>query len=143
MYRYSIVAERIEGYEPFKVESSSSIVGFLRGIWEDMVTQETFYLVLLDNQLRVLGYKLVGKGGLTSTVVDPAVVARYALMEGTCKSVILAHNHPSGKLSPSQPDRDITRRIKEGLSLFDIGVTDHVILSPEGDYYSFADQGVL
>jgi len=65
------------------------------------------------------------------TVVEPKVVAKYAV-DSLCSGVIIAHNHPSGNLNPSDQDIAITKKIKEGLKLFDISLLDHIILTAEG-----------
>jgi len=57
--------------------------------------------------------------------------------------ILLVHNHPSGKLEASQPDKDITKKIKLAAQLFDVKVLDHIIMAPNGEYFSFADQGLL
>ena len=58
-------------------------------------------------------------------------------------ALILAHNHPSGNLKPSQADRNITRKIKSAAEVLDLKILDHLILNPDGQYYSFADEGIL
>jgi DNA repair protein RadC len=84
----------------------------------------------------------VSQGGLAGTVVDPKVVFAAAL-KARASSLILAHNHPSGNLKPSQADTDLTNKIKQGGELLDIAILDHLILSPEGGYFSFADEGLM
>ena len=64
-----------------------------------------------------------------------------ALKSNAC-CLILSHNHPSGNLTPSRADEELTKKIKEAASYFDIKVIDHIIVSDEG-FYSFADEGVL
>jgi len=58
-------------------------------------------------------------------------------------ALILVHNHPSGTLRPSEADRQLTRKIKAGADFLDIKILDHIIINPKGDYYSFADEGIL
>lgn len=57
--------------------------------------------------------------------------------------MILTHNHPSGTLNPSEADKSITRKIKSAGEFLDIKVLDHIILTPSGKYFSFADEGLL
>lgn len=138
MYKFSIVAEPIEGLV-VKIGKSSDIEKYIRGHFEDICVQESFYVIMLDRQNVVMGHKMIGKGNRTATVVDVALVAKYAI-ESLCSSVVLVHNHPSGAMRPSVPDMNLTSNIKKGLALFDIGLLDHLILAPqEGVYYSFAD----
>jgi DNA repair protein RadC len=74
-------------------------------------------------------------------VADPRVILKRALEEDAV-SLILCHNHPSGSLKPSRADEELTRKIKEAATYFDIKVLDHLIVSEDG-YYSFADEGIL
>jgi DNA repair protein RadC len=62
--------------------------------------------------------------------------------EKNTSAIVLAHNHPSGNLRPSQADINLTKKIKEGGRLLDIDVLDHLIITPEG-YYSFGDEGMM
>ena len=57
--------------------------------------------------------------------------------------MILVHNHPSGTLRPSEADKQLTLKIKAGADFLDIKILDHIIINPKGDYYSFADEGIL
>ena len=89
-----------------------------------------------------MGKYLVSIGGLSGTVVDAKIVFACAL-KARSSAIILAHNHPSANLYPSTPDKNITDKLKKGGELLDIPVLDHLILSPEGGYYSFADEGLI
>ena len=81
-------------------------------------------------------------GGVTGTVADPKLVFAAALKLNAC-NIILCHNHPSGSLKPSQADEALTRKIKEAGRYLDLPVIDHLIISGENNYYSFADEGLL
>ena len=83
----------------------------------------------------------MSKGGITGTVADPRIILKQALDEGAT-SLVLSHNHPSGNLSPSSADQELTQKIKQAASYFDIKILDHIIVSDEG-HYSFADEGLL
>ena len=84
----------------------------------------------------------VSRGGITGTMVDLRIL--FAVMlKSLSTAVILVHNHPSGTLKPSEADKRLTQKIKRAGDLFDIKVLDHLILSPDGGYYSFADHGIL
>lgn len=102
---------------------------------------ETFKLLLLSANKRVLGITTISCGGTMSTIVDPALVFGTAL-KANARSIILAHNHPSGSLKPSEADKALTQRLKKGGELLGIRVTDHIILSKEG-YCSFQDERLL
>ena len=81
-------------------------------------------------------------GGTTATVVDVKLIAKYAV-ESLAAAVILCHNHPSGNIQPSPADRSVTDKIKDALKLVDCMVMDHIIISPEGRYFSFGDEGLI
>lgn len=102
---------------------------------------EEFKILLLNRANRVIGCYEVSLGGISGTVADPKVIFAAAL-KSCASSIILAHNHPSGNLSPSTADIQLTSKIKQGGQLLDIAVLDHIILSAE-EYYSFADEGII
>ena len=98
-------------------------------------------MVFLNRANRIKHFEIVSKGGLTGTVADPRLILKKALeLEAT--SIVLSHNHPSGNLKPSKSDVDITQKIKQASSYFDIQVLDHIIVSEDG-YFSFADEGIM
>jgi DNA repair protein RadC len=74
-------------------------------------------------------------------VADMKMIFNTAVKELAC-GIILCHNHPSGSIKPSRADEELTKKISEAASYFDIKVLDHIIVSEEG-YYSFADEGLL
>lgn len=102
---------------------------------------EQFKIILLNRANRVLGIYEVSSGGMAGTVADPKLIFSVAL-KISAASLILAHNHPSGNLKPSQADINLTRKIKAGGELLDIQVLDHIIVTAES-YLSFADEGLL
>ena len=104
--------------------------------------QECFKLMLLNNGNRVKGIVEISTGGITGTLVDLRIVFAVALKSLTT-AIIVAHNHPSGTLLPSHNDKALTRKIKEAGLLLDIKLLDHLIITPEGKYFSFADEGLL
>ena len=111
---------------------------------DDICVYESFYIIVLSRAHKPKGWAKISQGGISGTFVDPAIVAKYTL--DLCgQAVILVHNHPSGKMIPSEADKAITRKIKDGLkAFFDITVLDHIILSGEDDkYFSFGDEGLL
>lgn len=102
---------------------------------------EHFKILLLDNANRVLAVYEVSSGGLTSTSVDQRqVFCAGLLIKAT--AIILAHNHPSGRLTPSNEDRTLTNNIVAAGKIIGISILDHIIVTSEG-YYSFADEGLI
>ena len=96
---------------------------------------------MLDNSNSSVGYAKISQGGITGTVVDLRIIAKYAV-ESLCTSVIIAHNHPSGKTTPSEADKTVTNKIKSALATLDINLMDHIILT-ETEHFSFADNGLI
>lgn len=109
---------------------------------ETIALQETFVVMYLNRANRVLGVYQMSKGGITGTVVDIRLLMSVALKIAATR-IILCHNHPSGNLKPSLQDQELTKKIVDAGKYFDITTTDHLIISPEGGYYSFADEGTL
>lgn len=105
------------------------------------IPHETFYVLYLTHNCRVLHYRCISSGGISSTVVDPRLIFREALETGASR-LLLCHNHPSGSLSPSFADIGLTRKLKEAGRLLDIEVIDHIIVSEAG-YYSMVEEGVI
>jgi DNA repair protein RadC len=104
--------------------------------------QEECIVLYLNNYNKVLGTQKLSKGGLTATVVDARIIFATAL-KSLATGIILAHNHPSGNLSPSNSDKELTRKLSEGAKLLDLKLLDHLILAPNEHYYSFSDEDFL
>ena len=100
---------------------------------------EYSYALLLNQASRVIKSSLIGKGGLSETLVDIRIVLREALLN-KASSFILCHNHPGGSLRPSRQDDQLTSRLSEAAKLMNIRLVDHVIFTASG-YYSYADEG--
>ena len=125
-----------------KVCGSRDVYDVLLRIWSPKIDHvEEFMILCLNRANKVLGWAKVSQGGLSGTVADPKVIFQVAIKSNAC-SIILAHNHPSGNLTPSEADIHLTRKLKEAGTLLDLPVLDHLIISSEG-YYSFADEGLL
>lgn len=105
------------------------------------LSHEEFWVLFLSRRSKVLLKKRISSGGLSSTVVDPRIIFKIAC-EQEASSLILAHNHPSGSLTPSQADIDLTAKLLAAGKLMDIQVVDHLILAGK-NYCSFADSGLL
>lgn len=113
-----------------KITSPQDAVRIFRENWDDMKIgiQEQFKVMYLNRGNMVLGITNLSTGGLSGTVVDPKVLFAMAL-KVAASAIILAHNHPSGNLTPSDCDRKLTKKLEEVGKLLDIAVLDHVILS--------------
>lgn len=125
-----------------KIQNSSDINKYVRNFYhEDIEIYESAFVVFLNRSFNTIGWVKISQGGIAGTVVDPKLIAKYAI-ETLCSAVVLCHNHPSGSSNPSDCDKKLTTKIKEGLKLFDIDLLDHIIVTKE-DYYSFADEGFI
>ncbi len=102
---------------------------------------ENFCVILLNRANKVLKTVRISDGGITGTVVDQRKVFKIAL-DNNATSIILGHNHPSGQLTPSDADIQLTKKMKEAGIMLDLPVLDHIIVG-DGNYYSFADEGIM
>lgn len=127
-----------------KVSSSRVTFEILNSVYDRETIEhiESFYCLLLNRQNKVIGVHLVSVGGISGTVVDIRVVLQAAILSNA-SAIIVSHNHPSGNVTPSEQDILITQKIKEAAKVMDILLVDHMIISAEGIYYSFADEGLI
>lgn len=140
---HMIYHNKVKAAERPQIKCSLDAYHVLHANWSDQIgLLEEFYILLLDRANRVMGRYLVSQGGMAGTVVDAKIVFACAL-KCRASSLILAHNHPSCALYPSKQDKDLTQKLQQGGTFLDILILDHLILSPEGGYYSFADEGLL
>jgi DNA repair protein RadC len=126
-----------------KISSSRDAHEVLKRVWNDSVIElcEQFKVIFTNRANKVLGVFEVSTGGIAGTVADPKLIFVAALKAGAT-GLILSHNHPSGNLTPSHADIELTRKIKQGGQLLEIQLLDHIIITSES-YYSFADEGLL
>lgn len=130
----------LQGYDdaPIKISRSSDVYDLLAPEIAH-IDHEEVWCVFMRQDGSVITHQKVGQGGFTGSLVDPKVVFIKAL-EARCTRMVLVHNHPSGSKAPSQTDIRLTEKIKNGANLFDIQLTDHVIIAKDS-YYSFLDEG--
>lgn len=123
-----------------KITSSTTAYNLMKGELLDL-SHEEFWVLLLNRSNMVLKKELISSGGVSGTIADPKIIFKKALDE-LASSLILMHNHPSGNLSPSQQDIQLTKKMVESGKILDIPVLDHIIFTDE-NYYSFADEGLI
>ncbi|GBF18934.1 MULTISPECIES: RadC family protein [Arenibacter] len=123
-----------------KISSSKNVFELLQPKMGELPHEE-FWIVFLNNSNAVLQAGQLSKGGITGTLVDVRLVLKQALELGAV-GLILAHNHPSGTLRPSEADKQITRKLKVAAEALDIKVLDHIIITQK-EYFSFADENIL
>jgi DNA repair protein RadC len=102
---------------------------------------EVFACLFLDNRHRVIGFEELFRGTIDGASVHPREVVRRTLHHNAA-ALILAHNHPSGVAEPSRADENLTRRLKDALSLIDVRVLDHLVIG-DGCAVSFAERGLI
>ena len=103
--------------------------------------KEHFWVIALNNASKILNLELVSLGSVSNTIVKPMEVLSIPLQKRAV-GVILVHNHPSGNLTPSEEDKDLTDRLIQACKLMNTPVLDHVIIT-ERSYYSFKESGLL
>jgi DNA repair protein RadC len=108
--------------------------------WADR-KQERFICCSLNGAHVLIAARVVSVGLVNRAVVHPREVFADPITDRAC-AIIVAHNHPSGRLEPSPEDREITRRLKEASDTLGIALLDHLIFSRDG-YFSFVEQGLL
>ena len=103
--------------------------------------KEYFIAITLDGASRAIDTHIVSIGTLNQSLVHPREVF-FPAIQDRAAAIIIAHNHPSGQLSPSRADTQVTTRLKDAGKLIGIDIVDHIILAPDG-FYSFHDEGLI
>lgn len=125
---------------PRKITSSKDVFEVMRAEFADLLHEE-FWVLSLNRAHFVVNKHLVSKGGFSGTVVDPKVIFKIAF-EHNASSLVLAHNHPSGNLKPSESDVQITKKLIKAGSVLDLPIIDHLIIG-DGTFISLADEGLM
>lgn len=123
-----------------KITTSKEAFDQLKGDMMDLPHEE-FWVLFLNRAHRVTKKKRVSEGGVAGTVADPKIIYKLALEE-LASGVVVAHNHPSGNLQPSQSDIDLTKKLKEAGRFLEIQLLDHLIIAGQR-YFSFTDEGII
>lgn len=135
---------KVKASERPKIKCSKDACDIILSCWDVETIEyfEEFKIILLNRSNSVLGVLPVSKGGISGTVTDVRIIMQAAV-KANASGLIVSHNHPSGNLSPSESDHKITQKIKEAGQIMDIQLLDHIIVTAENEYYSFADNGFL
>ena len=120
--------------------SSNDIYNMMHPIMQDMDHEEA-WILLMNNNYKLLGRECISSGGLTETAVDARVIMRSAIL-AKATIIVLIHNHPSNNPSPSMEDDRITTRVSKACELMRIYFLDHIVMT-DGRYYSYKDKGRL
>jgi len=128
--RYELKAKAYKTkFEKTKITNSQDAYNVIRKFYSDDINIfESFFLLMLNISNETIGYAKISQGGVTGTVVDVKIVAKYCI-DSLCSSAIVAHNHPSGNLNASEADIKITKKINEALKLIDVNLLDSLIIT--------------
>jgi len=135
---------RVKASDRPQIKSSKDAYDIFIGDWDLSTIEhhESFKLLLLNRANKVLGVANISQGGTNGTVTDVKIILQYAI-KSNASGIIVCHNHPSGNMNPSESDSKITQKIKEAGNLVDVQLLDHLIITTDGEYFSYADQGLL
>jgi DNA repair protein RadC len=127
-----------------QIKCSKDAYELFLGSWDQDTIEhiEEFKLMILNRSNTVLGIAAISKGGISGTVTDIRIILQLAI-KSNASGLIVCHNHPSGNVNPSESDTRLTQKIKESGQIMDIQLLDHLIITPNDDYYSFADNGLI
>lgn len=134
------IAKRASEKSITKISSSEDIYNYLKHDLQDK-KNEYFFAILLDTKNVIISREEISKGTLDRSIVHPREAFKAAIKK-SAKSIIFAHNHPSGDIKPSADDLMTTRRLVEAGELLDIEVLDHIIIG-KNDYYSFRRENLI
>jgi len=139
-----IYKSKVKASDRMKITCSRDAYKIFMENWNPDIIEfvEEFKILLMNRSNSVLGILEISKGGISGTVTDVRLIYQGAI-KANASGIIVCHNHPSGNLNPSESDVKITQKIKEAGSLMDIQLLDHLIITTDDSYYSFADNGLL
>lgn len=135
---------KVKASERLQIKCSKDAYDIFMGSWDqDSIEHvEEFKIMLLTRSNRILGIATISKGGVSGTVTDVRIILQLAI-KSNASGIIICHNHPSGNMQPSESDTKITQKIKDSGNIMDIQLLDHLIITPDDGYYSFADNGLV
>ncbi len=136
--------EKISTSKAVSIKSSADAGKLLFETWDKNTIglHESFKVLLLNNSNKVKGIYQLSTGSITGTLVDMRILFAV-ILKTLATGCLICHNHPSSNLKPSEADKQLTYKIKKAAKLFDVNVLDHLIIIPDGEYFSFADNGLL
>ena len=146
-YTRKLISSKVEEIKPeniVKINSSRDSFNVAWSLWdlESIDITEHFNALFLNRGNKVVGWAAISQGGCSATIVDMKILFSHALLCNAA-AIVVFHNHPSGQVEPSIADTAMTKKIVDGGKILDIVVLDHLILGPNGNYYSFADNGTM
>ena len=123
------------------IRSSREAAAHFRSYLYDAAKHEVFLCCYLNAQNQILTTEIAARGSLSTSAVYPREIVSRVIELGA-NSVLFAHNHPSGNITPSNSDRAVTKKLQTGLNAIDVEVLDHIIVGGS-EYFSFADHHLL
>ncbi|GGE43384.1 DNA replication and repair protein RadC [Pedobacter psychrotolerans] len=132
--------KEIQEEQIVQVTASSDVHRYLYNTFADL-NHEEFWILLLNRSNHIIGRHLISKGGQAGTVADPKIIFKVAL-ERNAANIVLAHNHPSGNLKPSESDNKLTRDLVASGMMLGLYVVDHLIFA-RSNYYSYKDEDLI
>ncbi len=130
----------LEPQEKKSIKNTTQAYEIFKPFLSDL-RHEEFWICMLDKANQIIKTENLSKGGISATVVDVKLICKR-LLECNATGIILAHNHPSGNLNPSEEDIKITKKLKDAINMFEITLLDHIIVG-ENTYISFADKNLI
>jgi DNA repair protein RadC len=143
------VREAVQRYnaDGVKLDSPEVVANIVKSVLLSMDKQdrdkEIFFSIGLNVKLQVKYIEIVSMGVLNASLVSPRELFRTAFIRGGVSNIIIVHNHPSGDTTPSLDDIKITHTLRDAGDLLDIHVIDHIIVSTNGEYFSFKANGLM
>ena len=132
--------QRSSALEKPIIQTSQKAYDYIQASLSDLAHEE-FVVLYLSRGLKIISHETLSRGGVSGTVADIKIILKSAI-EKLAAHIIVAHNHPSGNLKPSQQDIDLTKKLKSACTTMEIGLNDHLIIG-QNAYYSFSDEGML
>lgn len=120
--------------------TATRIYNHMHPLMQDLDVEE-FWVLLMNQHFRLIRQVRISHGGITETAVDIRIIMREAVL-ANCTVLAVCHNHPSGNLTPSRQDNELTQHIKRACELMRIRLIDHVIIT-DGNYYSYHENGKI
>lgn len=139
--QYSAIKNK-NSFGTIQVKESRHAANYARRFYKDDISIfESVFAIALDRSNQIIGWTKISQGGVSMSVIDPKIVAKFAI-DMLASGIILVHNHPAGTLNASNADKAITQKLKGGLAMLEVCLLDHIILT-KGGHLSFADDSIL
>ena len=126
-----------------KIKTSKDAYDIFKKIWDvdSMEIYESMICIFLNRANNTIGWYKVSQGGISGTVIDIKLILGTAL-KCLASSILIAHNHPSQSLKPSEADTRITEKLKNACKIMEINLIDHLIITEDG-YFSYMDENII